>query len=130
MKNENCIFCKIIEGKVPAVKVWEDEDYLAFLDMNPVVQGHTLLMPKRHNDYVFDLQDPLYTKLMLKVKSLAKFLKSKLNPKRVGIIIEGFGVPHIHVHLMPINTPHEINQKGKPNVSKEELKKVAKKIAG
>lgn len=130
MANINCIFCKIVSGEIPAVKVWEDENYLAFLDMNPVTQGHTLLMPKKHEDYVFDLQDSAYTELMLRAKSLSKILKKRLDPKRVGMIIEGFGVPHVHVHLIPISSQHEINRKRAYNVAEEELKKVASKIKG
>jgi len=123
----NCIFCKIANGEIPAVRIWEDKKYLAFLDMNPVTPGHTLLIPKKHDDYIFDLKKGEYSKLMLKTKEVAKILKEKLNPKRVGVIIEGFGVPHVHIHLIPINKPDEII-KGKSKTNSEELNKIAKMI--
>ena len=123
----NCIFCKIANGEIPAVRIWEDKKYVAFLDMNPVTPGHTLLIPKKHDDYIFDLKKGEYSKLMLKTKEVAKILKEKLNPKRVGVIIEGFGVPHVHIHLIPINKPDEII-KGKSKTNSEELNKIAKMI--
>jgi len=123
----NCIFCKIANGEIPAVRIWEDKKYVAFLDMNPVTPGHTLLIPKKHDDYIFDLKKGEYSKLMLKPKEVAKILKEKLNPKRVGVIIEGFGVPHVHIHLIPINKPDEII-KGKSKTNSEELNKIAKMI--
>jgi histidine triad (HIT) family protein len=123
----NCIFCKIANGEIPAVKVWEDKKYVAFLDMNPVTPGHTLLIPKKHDDYIFDMKDKEYKKLMLTAKKIAKILKERLNPKRVGVIIEGFGVPHVHIHLIPINKAYEIIQ-GKSKTNSEELNKIAKMI--
>ena len=126
-EEKNCIFCKIAGGEIPAVKVWEDKKYVAFLDMNPVTTGHTLLIPKKHDDYIFDLKNSEYKKLMLKAKEVAKILKEKLNPKRVGVIVEGFGVPHVHIHLIPINKPDEII-KGKSKTNSEELNKIAKMI--
>ncbi len=123
----NCVFCKIVNGKIPAVKVWEDEKHIAILDMNPINSGHTLLIPKKHTDYIFDLKDKEYSELMLKAKEIAKLLKEKLNPKRIGIIVEGFGVSHVHVHLVPINFPDEICNKRKP-IETEELNKIAERI--
>jgi histidine triad (HIT) family protein len=124
---EDCIFCKIANGEIPSVKIWEDKKYLAFLDMNPINSGHTLLTPKKHNDYIFDLNDSEYSKLMLNAKKIAKLLKKKLNPKRIGIIIEGFAVPHVHIHLVPINNPDEICNKRK-SIKTEELNKIAERI--
>jgi len=126
-EEENCIFCKIVKGEIPAVKIWEDEKYLAFLDMNPINQGHALLIPKKHDDYIFDLNNEEYSELMLKAKEVAKLLKEKLNPKRIGIIVEGFGVSHVHIHLVPINFPDEICNKRKP-IDSEELNKIAERI--
>ncbi len=126
----NCIFCKIVKGEIPAVKIWEDEKHFAFLDMNPINSGHTLLIPKKHTDYIFDLSDSEYTELMLKAKSLAKLLKNKLKPKRVGVIVEGFLIPHVHIHLVPLNNGGELSfEKAKP-MSKEELNKIAERIRG
>lgn len=123
----DCIFCKIAKGEIPSVKIWEDEKYLAFLDMNPINPGHALLIPKKHTDYIFDLENEEYSELMLTAKKIAKLLKEKLNPKRIGIIVEGFGVSHVHVHLVPINFPDEICNKRKP-IETEELNKIAEKI--
>lgn len=124
-KTEECIFCKIIDGKIPAVKVWEDEKHLAFLDVNPIKRGHLLLIPKKHSEYIFDLSDEEYNQLMLKAKEIAGMLKLKLNPKRVGMAIEGFGVPHIHVHLVPINRANELNPEKARHVEDGELNKIA-----
>ncbi len=125
---QDCIFCKIIEGKIPSAKVWEDEKYFAFLDSNPLNPGHTLLMPKKHDDYVFDLPDDEYTELMLKAKTLAKKLKEKIGSKKIGLIVEGFGVPHVHIHLVPINHGHELDSSRAKPATKEELDEVLKII--
>jgi len=125
--NNDCIFCKIAREEIPAVKVWEDKKYVAFLDTNPATIGHTLLIPKKHDDYIFNMKKREYSKLMLKAKEVAKILKEKLNSKRIGIIVEGFGVPHVHIHLIPINKSEEISQK-KSKMNSEELNKIAKMI--
>src|SRR3989338_8673069 len=120
MTKTDCIFCKIIDGEIPVVKIFEDKKYFAFLDMNPINPGHTLLIPKKHTDYLFDLSDDEYSELMLKAKHLAKLLKNKLNPKRVGIAVEGFFIPHAHIHLVPLNKGGGLSfEKAKP-MSKEE----------
>ena len=124
----DCIFCKIVKGEIPAVKIYEDKKHFAFLDVNPINSGHTLLIPKKHTEYLFDLKDNEYSELMLKVKSFAKLLKNKLKSKKIGLIIEGFGVLHVHIHLVPINSMGELNQKRTKPVNKEELNKIAKKI--
>ena len=90
---ENCVFCKITSGEVGCQKIWEDEKYFAFLDNRPIKPGHLLVLPKKHTDYIFDLEDEEYEELMLRSKDIAKKLKLKLNPKRVGVMVEGFGVP-------------------------------------
>jgi len=124
----NCIFCKIVKGEVPSIKVWEDAEHIAILDRTPITKGHTLLIPKKHSEYLFDLNDKEYSKLMLSAKKLAKLLKEKLKPKRIGLALEGFGVPHIHLHLVPINHGNELNpEKAKP-MSQEELNKIAEII--
>ena len=125
---EDCIFCKIIKGEIPCVKIWEDENYLAFLDVNPINTGHTLLIPKQHDEYIFDIEDNKYCELLLKAKNLAKILKLKLQSKRIGMVVEGFGVSHIHIHLIPINKMNEMDSKNKKSVEIEELKKIADKI--
>jgi len=130
MKNSNCIFCKIVKEEIPSAKIWEDEKYLAFLDVNPINSGHTLLIPKKHTDYLFDFNDKEYSELMLKAKHLAKLLKNKLNPKRVGIAVEGFFIPHAHIHIVPLNKGNELNPERAKPMSKEELNKIAEKITG
>jgi len=126
--NSNCVFCKIVEGKIPSVKIFEDENFLAFLDVNPINPGHTLVIPKKHSDYLFDLNDEDYKKLMLTAKKIAKIIKDKLKPKRVGLAVEGFFVPHVHVHLVPLNKGNELNPERAKSSAKEELEKIAKKI--
>ncbi len=130
MNNSNCIFCKIVKEEIPSAKIWEDEKYLAFLDVNPINSGHTLLIPKKHTDYLFDFNDKEYSELMLKAKHLAKLLKNKLNPKRVGIAVEGFFIPHAHIHIVPLNKGNELNPERAKPMSKEELNKIAEKITG
>ena len=128
--NEDCIFCKIVKGEIPCEKIWEDEGYFIMLDVNPINPGHTLVIPKKHTDYIFDLDDREYAKLMLKAKEIAKTLKDKLKPKRVGMAVEGFGVPHIHVHIVPLNKPNELNPERAKKTNLSELKKIAEKIRG
>jgi histidine triad (HIT) family protein len=125
---ENCVFCKIAKGEIPSYKVWEDGDFFAFLDMSPVRPGHTLVIPKKHEKYIFDLSDKDYSGLMLASKKVAGLLKEKLHPKRVGMLVEGFGVDHVHVHLIPIDGGAEIWLGYSKKSAPEELKKVAKQI--
>ena len=103
----DCIFCKIAKGEIPSSKIWEDEDHLAFLDINPVNPGHTLIIPKNHVDSVFDMAENDYSKLFMAAKKLSSPLKNAMEAKRVGVIIEGFLVPHAHVHLVPLNRMSE-----------------------
>ncbi|MEK6845106.1 MAG: HIT family protein [Nanoarchaeota archaeon] len=125
---KNCIFCKIAKDEIPSVKIWEDKKHFAILDANPINPGHTLLIPKKHTEYLFDLDDKEYAELILTAKKIAKILKNKLVPKRIGIIVEGFLIPHAHIHLVPLNKGGELSfEKAKP-MSKEELKKIAEKI--
>jgi histidine triad (HIT) family protein len=128
MIEQSCIFCKIAKGEVPAVKIWEDKKYIAFLDMNPIKPGHVLVLPKKHTDYIFDLKNGEYFKLMLTAKKIAKILKEKLDSKRIGILVEGFGVPHVHIHLIPINHGGEIDFKKAKPMEIDELNKIAEKI--
>jgi histidine triad (HIT) family protein len=128
MDEKNCVFCKIARKEIPANILWEDDSYLAFLDQNPVQKGHTLLIPKKHSDYIFDLEDGEYAELFLKAKNLAHRLKEKLHPKRVGIVVEGFGVAHVHVHLIPINAMNEMSPTNRPVAGKGELAEIAELI--
>lgn len=127
---DTCIFCKILNGALPAYKVWENENFLAFLDINPVNPGHTLIIPKHHIDYVFDLEEPLYSELFQITKDLAEPLQRAMQAKRIGVVIEGFSVPHLHVHLVPINNVNELNPTRAKRATPEELAAVAVKIRG
>lgn len=128
---ENCIFCKIVKGELPMYKVWEDENYLAFLNITPTHDGHTLLIPKRHEDYFFDLNDTELSELTLKAKPIAKKLKEVFKPRsgKVGMVLAGMGVPHVHVHLIPMDSEQDLNfNNKKTNVSKDYFEAVVAKI--
>ena len=129
-ENSNCIFCKIVKGEIPAVKILEDKKYFAFLDVNPINPGHVLLIPKKHTDYIFDLEEKEYQELMLKAKKIAKLLKEKLNPKRVGLAVEGFFIPHVHIHIVPLNKGNELNPERAKKMDEVQLKLIANKITG
>lgn len=96
------IFTKIIRGDIPCYKIAENETHIAFLDINPIAEGHTLVVPKKEIDYVFDLPDDLLAETMIFAKKIAAALDKALNPIRTGIIVEGLEVPHAHFHLVPI----------------------------
>lgn len=97
------IFTKITKGEIPCHKVYEDDKTLAFLDIHPAQPGHTLVIPKKQVDEFQDLDDEYYQALWATVQKVAKVMKDRLQPKRVGIHIEGFDVPHAHVHVLPVN---------------------------
>jgi histidine triad (HIT) family protein len=125
---ENCVFCKIARGEIPSYKIWEDDSYIAFLDQHPIQIGHTLLIPKKHSDYLFDLEQEEYMTILLHAKDLAHILKEKLHAERIGMAVEGFGVPHVHLHLVPINHGNELNPERATHPKQEELKKIADQI--
>jgi histidine triad (HIT) family protein len=128
--NDDCIFCKFVAGKGKFVKLWEDKNFLAFLDYRPITEGHTLLVPKKHFEYLFDLDDKLYGKIFKRAKQLSKPLKTAMQSKRIGVIVEGFGVNHVHIHLVPLKTGGELLKKGVVGVTDEEFAKTAEKIIG
>ena len=123
--DENCPFCKIVAGKLSTFKLWEDRHFLAFLDHKPISPGHTLVIPKQHYPYLFDLPDKQYGEIMSVSKRLAAPIRSAMGSKRIGVLVEGFGVDHSHVHLVPINGSNELTRKGVAGVTDEEFKKVA-----
>ena len=129
-EEKNCIFCKFASGEIVPEKIWEDEEYLAFLDQNPINPGHTLLIPKKHTNYLFYLNDREYAKLMLNAKKIAELLKDKMKCRRVGLAVEGFFVPHVHIHIVPLNKGNELNPERAKHKAPEELVKIAKKIRG
>ncbi|MDD5503518.1 MAG: HIT family protein [Candidatus Thermoplasmatota archaeon] len=125
---ENCIFCKIVKGEIPSQKVWEDENFLAFLDINPVQQGHVLLIPKAHSDYIFSMDDKQYAEILNRAKALSEPIRKATGAKRIGLGVEGLSVPHVHIHIIPVNNINDIDPcKGK-KASQEELAKIADKI--
>jgi histidine triad (HIT) family protein len=124
----DCIFCKIVAGEIPSVKVWEDEKFYAFLDINPVNPGHTLLIPKEHVDYLFDVEDPLYSELFQAAKGLSKPLQKAMMSQRVGVVVEGLLVPHVHVHLIPISAPGELDASRSAKAEPDKLKETADRI--
>ncbi len=132
MLDDNCIFCKIVEGKLPAVKIWEDDEHVAILDLYPRVEGQTLVITKEHFDsYAFDLPDDVFEKLLMAAKKIGKTLDKALGAEKTVMITEGYGVNHVHVKLYP-NPPGgyegftttALGQKA----TVESLEEVAKKI--
>lgn len=123
------IFSKIIAGEIPAYKVAENDDYLAFLDIFPLQAGHVLVVPKVEVDYIFDLDDDVFKGLMLFSKQVAEKIKKVIPCNRIGITVIGLEVPHAHVHLIPISRESDMNfSQAKKKFTPEEMKEIAKKI--
>lgn len=123
-----CIFCKIINGDAPAHKIWENEEFLAFLADFPINPGHTLLIPKGHINYVFDMIDAAYSKLFDIARTLSVPIKKAFDAPRVGLVIEGFSVPHVHLHLVPVYNVAELDPNRGRAATFEELAPVAEKL--
>ncbi|MDH4403176.1 MAG: HIT domain-containing protein [Flavobacterium sp.] len=124
------IFTKIVNGEIPCHKVAEDDNFLAFLDVNPNAIGHTLCIPKQEIDKLFDLDDELYIGLMKFSKKVAIALEKTVPCKRIGMSVIGLEVPHAHVHLIPLNEMEDIRFQKKITLSKEEFLSLALKIQG
>lgn len=123
------IFSKIISGEIPAYKVAESNDFLAFLDINPLAEGHVLVIPKQEVDYIFDLEDALYMGIWMFAKIVASAIKTVFPCEKVGIAVVGLEVPHVHIHLVPINHVGDINfSKEKLVLTEEQLNEHAEKI--
>ncbi|WP_114782536.1 HIT family protein [Botryobacter ruber] len=122
------IFTKIVNGEIPAYKIAEDENYLAFLDVFPTTKGHTLVIPKQQTDYLFDLEDELYAGLMLFAKKVALAIEKAVPCKRIGLAVVGLEVPHAHVHLIPLHSMKDMDFANKQQFSKEEFEEVLAKI--
>lgn len=124
------IFTRIVEGEIPCYKVAESEKFFAFLDINPLAKGHTLVIPKKEGDYIFDIEDADYAEYMLFVKRVALALKKAVPCKRVGVAVLGMEVPHTHVHLVPMNSEGDMSfAKEKLKFTAEEMAEVAAAIA-
>ena len=123
------VFSKIISGEIPAFKIVEDQYHLAFLDVNPLVMGHTLVIPKKETDYIFDLEDAELESMILFSKKVAALLKKAIPCKRIGVSVIGLEVPHAHIHLIPINSIDNMNfSQPKLKVSQTELLDIQMKI--
>ena len=123
------IFSKIIAGEIPCHKVAEDEHHLAFMDINPNAVGHTLCIPKKETDKLFDLAEEEYIALMAFSRKVALAVEQAVPCKRIGLSVIGLEVPHAHVHLSPINSVHDLNfAKAKSSITHEELAVIAQKI--
>jgi histidine triad (HIT) family protein len=123
------IFTKIVRGEIPCYKIAESDQYLAFLDINPLKEGHTLVIPKKEVDYLFDLDDDTIMGLMVFSKKVAKAIKSVIRCNRVGVVIVGLEVPHAHIHLIPLDSMHDIDfSNPKLNLSIKEMESIAKQI--
>ncbi|HEY0667834.1 MAG TPA: HIT family protein [Sphingobacteriaceae bacterium] len=123
------IFTRIVNGEIPSHKVAETNEFLAFLDVNPLVEGHVLVIPKKEVDYIFDLDDETYAGLMIFSKIVATGIKKTIPCLRVGVAVIGLEVPHTHVHLVPLNHMNDINfSRPKLKPTQEELSTTASKI--
>ncbi|TNF40336.1 MAG: HIT domain-containing protein [Bacteroidetes bacterium] len=124
------IFSKIVNGEIPAYKVAEDENYLAFLDIFPVAKGHTLVIPKKEVDYIFDLDNDLYIGLQAFAKKVAIGLKKAIPCQKVGVLVLGLEVPHAHIHLIPMQTEADVlNFSNKKKFTPEEFNKIKELIS-
>ena len=124
------IFSKIIAGEIPSYRIHEDDRFYAFLDINPLAKGHTLVIPKTETDYLFDLEDDLIGDMMVFAKVVAQAIDATIECKRVGVAVLGLEVPHAHIHLIPINSLYDIEfSKPKLRLNPEEFVEIAEKIS-
>lgn len=127
---EETIFTKIVKGDIPCYKIAENEDFFAFLDISPIAKGHTLVITKIQNDYIFDLSDDLLGRMMVFAKKVAAGVKKAIPCNRIGVAVIGIDVPHNHIHLVPINGVGDLNFKAdRVQLSDDEFKEIAAKIS-
>ena len=126
--DKECVFCKIVAGKIPDYRVWEDDKFIAFLDLRPFSDGHTLVVPKEHYEYVFDMPLPKYGDLFTAARQVAPAIAKVTKAPRVGMVVEGFGVPHVHLHLVPIYHGNELDPHRAHQVSEEFLVEMQGKL--
>jgi histidine triad (HIT) family protein len=125
------IFARIISGEIPSYKIAEDDHYYAFLDINPLAEGHTLVIPKKETDYIFDIEDEEYKGLFLFAKKVAGAMRKVIPCERIGIAVVGLEVRHAHTHLIPLQTIYDIDfRKPKLNFTPEEFNAIAARITG
>jgi len=129
---DKCIFCKIAKGEIPSIKIWENEKHLAFLDIKPYAKGHLLVVPKKHSDWVWDMNDKEYLEFMKVVKYLANVLRKAFDTDWVEEIIAGIGVSHSHIHLLPRKKNDGLGEIPKEPLavkpSEKEMNEIAEKI--
>ena len=124
-----CVFCKIVVGEVPAQKVYENDQVLAFLDIEPVNPGHILVIPKTHVDELQNVEEEQYLEVMKATRILSRRLKERLHPERVGLMVHGFDVHHAHVHLIPMLDRHDIAVRNKTRARVADLEHLAKQLS-
>jgi histidine triad (HIT) family protein len=124
------IFTKIVNGEIPCYKIAEDENYLAFLDVNPNAKGHTLCIPKQEINKIFDMEEELYLGLMKFSRKVAKALEKSIPCKRIGVAVVGLEVPHAHVHLIPLHDMDDMRFQQKVSLTTDEFEELAKAIQG
>lgn len=122
------VFAKIIKGEIPCYKIAEDENYVAFLDVNPNAKGHTLCIPKKEINKIFDMDENLYLGLMIFSRKVAKAIEKAIDCKRVGVAVIGLEVPHAHVHLIPLNDMDDIRFLKKVTLSEDEFNSITNSI--
>lgn len=124
------IFSRIIAGEIPSYRVAEDENYYAFLDINPLTEGHTLVVSKKEVDYIFDLDDRTLAGMMVFAKKVAAKLKREIDCARVAVVVLGLEVPHAHIHLIPIRSENDVDfHREKLKLTPEEFEKIAAKLS-
>lgn len=129
MDMEETIFTKIVKGEIPCYKIAENDKFFAFLDISPLAKGHTLVITKLQNDYIFDLPDDMLGEMMIFAKKVAAGIKKAIPCNRIGVAVIGIDVPHNHIHLVPINGVGDLNFKGeRVKLSEEEFKEIAASI--
>ena len=123
------IFTKIVSGEIPSYKIYENDEFYAFLDINPLAKGHTLLIPKKEVDYLFDVEDALLSEMIVVAKKIAKAIEKAITCNRVGLMVIGLEVPHAHIHLIPILQEGDMNLSNeRVELSEDQFENIVKKI--
>ena len=125
---EESIFSRIAKGEIPSYKVAANEKFYAFLDINPIQVGHTLVIPRKQTDYIFDLDDDTLAEMIVFAKKVAKQIKKNIKCNRVAVVVLGLEVPHAHIHLIPINSEQDVEFRKKLKTTPEELADTARKL--